>query len=177
MEQEEVGEVFNDYFILVFTMEKSMDDGKIREGYVDILGHVDIKKEEVLGVLKFIKIDEYPGPDGIYPRMLREVREEIAGALTETFVSSLATGKVPEDWRIANVVPFFEKGNRDNPGYYSLVRLTSAGRPCLTNLAEFSEEVTKMIDEDPKQSKSIEGLVATDYLEDLASTTSSNDHK
>ena len=55
---------------------------------VDILGHVDIKKEG-LGILKSIKVDKSPGPDGIYPRILREARAEIAGALTEIFVSSL----------------------------------------------------------------------------------------
>ena len=32
---------------------------------------------------------------------------------------------VPEDWRIANVVPLFKKGSRDNPGNYRLVSLTS----------------------------------------------------
>eukprot|EP00061_Rhincodon_typus_P002191 g16843.t1 len=72
----------------------------------------------VLGVLKNIKVDKSPGPDGIYPRLLREAREEIAGALTKIFVSSLATGEVPEDWRAANVVPLFKKGNRDNLGNY-----------------------------------------------------------
>eukprot|EP00061_Rhincodon_typus_P014255 g41169.t1 len=49
-----------------------MDDVKVRGGYGDILGHVNIKEEEVLCVLKNIKVDEFPGPDGIYPRILRE---------------------------------------------------------------------------------------------------------
>ncbi|XP_072897849.1 myoneurin isoform X2 [Hemitrygon akajei] len=50
--------------------------------------------------------------------LLREAREVIAGALTNIFVSTLATGEVPEDWRVANVVPLFKKGTRDNPGNY-----------------------------------------------------------
>eukprot|EP00061_Rhincodon_typus_P007464 g29184.t1 len=40
------------------------------------------------------------------------------------FVSTLATGEVAEDWRIANVVPLFKKGNKDNPGNYKPVNLT-----------------------------------------------------
>ena len=64
--------------------------------------------------MRNIKIDKSPGPDGIYPRILREAREDIAGALREIFVSSLATGEVPEDWRIANVVPLFKKGSKNN---------------------------------------------------------------
>eukprot|EP00061_Rhincodon_typus_P005190 g24421.t1 len=74
----------------------------------------------------------FPGSDGIYPRILRKAREEIAGELRDIFVSSLATGEFPEDWRIDNVVPLFKKGSRDNPGNYRL----------------FFKEVTKMIDEE-----------------------------
>ena len=41
--------------------------------------------------MRNIKVDKSPGPDGIYPRILKEAREEIVGALREIFVSSLAT--------------------------------------------------------------------------------------
>eukprot|EP00061_Rhincodon_typus_P000577 g12106.t1 len=58
---------------------------------VKFLSQVAIKKEEVLSVLKSIKVDKSPGPDGIYPRILRETIEQIAGASTDIFVSSLAT--------------------------------------------------------------------------------------
>eukprot|EP00061_Rhincodon_typus_P016637 g44953.t1 len=101
------------------------DDDKIREGYVDILGHVAIKEEVELSVLKNIKVDKSRRPDGIYHRILRE---ELDGPMTKIFVFSLETGEVPEEWRIAHVVPLFKKGNRDYRGSY---------RP----------EVTKMIDE------------------------------
>eukprot|EP00061_Rhincodon_typus_P013763 g40342.t1 len=77
-------------------------------------------QEEVLGILNCITVDKFPGLDGIYPRLLREAREEIAGALADIFISSLTTGKVPEDWRLASVVPLFEEGSRDNPGNYKL---------------------------------------------------------
>ena len=45
--------------------------------------------------------------------------------MAKIFVSSLDTGEVPEDWRVANIVPLFQKGRRDNPGNYRLVSLTS----------------------------------------------------
>eukprot|EP00061_Rhincodon_typus_P017000 g45495.t1 len=62
------------------------------------------------GCLKHTKVDKFPGPDQVYPSTLWNAREEIAGPLAEKFVSSIATGKVPEDWRLANVVPLFKKG-------------------------------------------------------------------
>ena len=89
-----MGEVLNEYFASVITKEKDLVDDESGEGCVECLSHVEIKKEEVLGFLRNIKVDKSPGSVGIYPRILREAREEIAGALREIFVSSLATGEI-----------------------------------------------------------------------------------
>ena len=61
------------------------------------LDGIEVNKEEVLAILESVKIDKSPGPDGIYPRILWEAREEIAQPLALIFVSSLSTGTVPED--------------------------------------------------------------------------------
>eukprot|EP00061_Rhincodon_typus_P004277 g22194.t1 len=95
-----------------------MEDGGICVEHANTLEHFEVKKEVVLGLLKTIKVDKSLGPDGIYPRLLKEVREEIVGALTKILVSTLATEEVPEDWQIANAVPLMKKGNRDNLGNY-----------------------------------------------------------
>eukprot|EP00061_Rhincodon_typus_P009395 g32871.t1 len=71
--------------------------------------------EEVLSVMKCINVDMSQGPNGIYPRILWKARDEIAGALLDTFANSLAPGKVPEDWKMASVIPLFKKGNKDDP--------------------------------------------------------------
>eukprot|EP00061_Rhincodon_typus_P003667 g20667.t1 len=125
MEPQEVEEILNKYFVLVFTKEKDMSDIEVRDEFVNTVENVNVLKEEFLGILNCIKVDKSPGPDGMYPRLLREAREEIVGALTDIFTSPLTTGEVPEDWRLANVVPLFKKGNRDNPGNYRPVSLTS----------------------------------------------------
>eukprot|EP00061_Rhincodon_typus_P003219 g19566.t1 len=95
-EPQEVGKILNKYFVLVFAVEKDMTDVDIRDECVNTLENVSILKEEVLGILNCIKVDKSPGPDGIYPRLLREAREEIAGALADIFTSSLTTSEVPE---------------------------------------------------------------------------------
>eukprot|EP00061_Rhincodon_typus_P018099 g47124.t1 len=46
------------------------------------------------------------------------VREEIVMPLAEIFVSSAAMGEVPEDWRVANVVPFLKKSCKEKLGNY-----------------------------------------------------------
>eukprot|EP00061_Rhincodon_typus_P003200 g19519.t1 len=124
VELQEVGEILNEYFVSVFT-ENDMNNVEVRNECVNTLENVNILKEEVLGILNCIKIGKSPGPDGTYPRLLREVREEIAGALADMFISSLTTDEVPEDWRLANVVPLFKKRCRDNPGNYRPVSLMS----------------------------------------------------
>ena len=125
VESEEIGEALNEYFSSVFTQERdSVVEGSTEMQAVGLDG-IEVHKEEVLAILERVKIDKSPGPDGIYPRILWEAREEIAQPLALIFVSSLSTGTVPEDWRIANVVPLFKKGSRDNPGNYRPVSLTS----------------------------------------------------
>lgn len=55
-------------------------------------------------------MDNSPG-SGIYPRILREARQEIAEAL----VFSLASVKVPENWITANAALLLKKDYWDNP--------------------------------------------------------------
>ena len=125
MESVEIGEVMNEYFSSVFTKERGhvFEEEKVLQA--NRLEEVDVRREDVLAVLNKLKVDKSPGPDEIYPRILWEARDEIAEPLALIFGSSLSTGMVPEDWRVANVVPLFKKGNRNDPGNYRPVSLTS----------------------------------------------------
>ena len=61
----------------------------------------------------------------MHPRVLREVTEWISKMLTDIFISSLESGQVPEDWRVANVTPLLKKGSSEELGNYRPVSLTS----------------------------------------------------
>ena len=50
----------------------------------------------------------------LYPKSLETNRQ-----------TSLLTGEVSEDWRLANVTPIYKKGCREDPGNYRPVSLTS----------------------------------------------------
>eukprot|EP00061_Rhincodon_typus_P011452 g36471.t1 len=76
----------------------------------DILKNVHITQVVVLDVLKHAKVDKSPGRVQVYPRTLWEARKAIAGPVAEIFASSIATGEVLEDRRLANVVPLFKEG-------------------------------------------------------------------
>ena len=67
---QEMGEILNEYFSTVFTVEKSMDVRELGEINNDVLRSVHITEMEVLGILKRIKIDKPPGPNEVYPMTL-----------------------------------------------------------------------------------------------------------
>ena len=46
-------------------------------------------------------------------------------SLSFLFNNSLSKGKIPSDWKIAEVRPIFKKGTKSNPGNYRPVSLTS----------------------------------------------------
>jgi len=52
------------------------------------------------------------GPDEIHPRVMRELVEELAKPLSVIYQQSWLTGEVPNDWRIASVMPICKKGRK-----------------------------------------------------------------
>ena len=77
--------------------------------------------------IKRLKDNKSPGIDGITPKLLKEIAEEISVPLAIMFNLSLREGTVPHEWKHANVVrvPIFKKGNRCKAENYRPVSLTS----------------------------------------------------
>ena len=84
-----------------------------------------VREEVVRERLGNTNVHKSMGPDGMHPRVLRELPEVIAEPLSVIFERSWRTEEVPEDWRIANVTPVFIKGKKEDPGNYRPVSLTS----------------------------------------------------
>ncbi|KAK4827622.1 hypothetical protein QYF61_019832 [Mycteria americana] len=64
-------------------------------------------------------------PDGINPRVLKEVADVTAGPHSIIYQRSWESGEVPADWKLASVIPIYRKGVREDPGIYrpEIVRL------------------------------------------------------
>ena len=172
----------NEYFCSVFTEEDENLPEPVRVfseeqdcQMVDITFTVD----DVRKLLLNLNPSKAPGPDQLYPRVLKEMADELAYPLFSVFKRSTIECVVPDDWKNANVVPIFKKGSRQAAANYRPVSLTSVvckllesliksniikhlykfnllnksqhgflrNRSCLTNLLEFLEDVTKMLDE------------------------------
>ncbi|RMC14276.1 hypothetical protein DUI87_09367 [Hirundo rustica rustica] len=58
------------------------------------------------------------GPDGIHPRVMRELADELAKPLSIIYQQSWLIGEVPDDWKLANVTPINKKGAKEDPGDY-----------------------------------------------------------
>ncbi|KFW79748.1 hypothetical protein N305_03837, partial [Manacus vitellinus] len=84
-----------------------------------------IQKEVVSDLLSCLDPHKSMGPDGILPRVMRELAEELAKPLSIIYQQSWLTGEVPDDWKSANVMPIHKKGRKEDLGNYRPVSLTS----------------------------------------------------
>ncbi|GAB0181952.1 mitochondrial enolase superfamily member 1 [Grus japonensis] len=78
--------------------------------FSDLLCHLDTHKSM--------------GPDGIHPRVLRELVEVLTKPLSIIYQQSWLTKEVPVDWRLDNVTSIDEKGLKKDLGNYRPVSLT-----------------------------------------------------
>ena len=108
------------------------------------LKEIHIRQEMVLDRLMGLKADKSPGPDGLHPRVLKEVALEIVDALVIIFQCSIDSGSVPVDWRVANVIPLFKKGGREKTGNYRPVSLTSVVGKMLESIIK--DEIAEHLD-------------------------------
>lgn len=73
-----------------------------------------------------LNVKKSTGPDNIPNNFLRRYAEQIAPFLTRLFMLSLNSGVIPDDWRIARIVPVHKKGDRLDYANYRPVSITSA---------------------------------------------------
>ena len=81
-----------------------------------------------------LNINKRPGPDGLHPKMLYELRAEFLKPVTDLFKLSANEGILPQDWKEAIVTPLFKKGRKAKPENYRSVSLTSILRKMLESI-------------------------------------------
>ena len=107
------------------------------------ISDINVTPESVKKKLLNLNPSKAQGPDGIPPKILKELSEELSWPLCTLFNLSLKTGVVPDDWKTAEMVALFKKGTKSDPGNYRPVSLTCITIKILESLIR-DEIVTHM---------------------------------
>jgi len=119
-------DILNNFFTSVFVKEDNTEFTHLNS--IPNIPNMDIlviDEEDILDRLSKININKSAGPDGLHPRILYEVRNEIVKALKIIFDYSLLYHQVPQDWRAGNISPISKKGIRTDASNYRPISLTS----------------------------------------------------
>ncbi|RMC16199.1 hypothetical protein DUI87_08413 [Hirundo rustica rustica] len=121
---EEKAEVPNSFFASVLSGKTACPQDSCPPGLVDGVreqnGPPVIQEEAVRELQSCLDVHKSMGPDGIHPRAMRELADELAKLLSIIYQQSWLTNEVPDDWKLANVKPIHKKGERVDPGNYSM---------------------------------------------------------
>ena len=112
------------FFCSVFTKEGLENLPEFTKTTDEILPELIITEEMVMKKLKNLKVNKSPGPDGIHPRVLFELRDQLVIPLTALYKSSIELEQIPQDWKDAYISAIFKKGNKRKPNNYRPVSLT-----------------------------------------------------
>ena len=84
-----------------------------------------ITAEGIMKLLKNLDGNKASGPDGIPPKFFKACCEQVSPILQSIFTQSVQSGRLPQDWRRANISALYKKGSRSDPSNYRPVSLTS----------------------------------------------------
>lgn len=122
----EMATLLNKCFGEVFMRENLSNIPVVEDLTMDsMLTDVKITVATVRKKINSLRREAAAGPDNIGLVILLELQYELAPLLAHLFRRTLVEGRVPTDWKTANVTPIFKKGSRSDPGNYRPVSLTS----------------------------------------------------
>jgi hypothetical protein len=87
--------------------------------------HIQVSEEGVRKQLQGLDSNKAAGPDGISPRVLKELADSLSAPLAEIFQTTIDTGTTPTQWKTALVTPIFKKGDKHRASNYRPVSLTA----------------------------------------------------
>ena len=117
--------ILNRQFSSVFSTDDGAPLPDLEDKEYPTMDNIKISENGVIKLLKNLKSFTASGPDGIPTMLLKRAAVEIAPAVTLLFQASISQGKVPSQWKKAQVVPLFKKGSRSDAANYRPISLTS----------------------------------------------------
>ena len=121
-ESTDVANLFNKFFSDQFSSPSNYD---IDINFEDDPFH-DFKFDEnkISGLLRNMNANKAAGPDGLQSKLLKSCARGLAKPLSILFNKCFTLGKLPDKWKLANVIPIFKKGNKGSAENYRPISLT-----------------------------------------------------
>lgn len=116
--------VLNNYFTSVFTSNSDtipQPEPTSSDTFPDIV----ISPEGITSLIRNLKLPSSAGCDKINSKLLKNTAYFSSQILYLLFTQSLQSGCVPDDWKIAQIVPIFKAGIRSLVTNYRPISLTS----------------------------------------------------
>ena len=82
-----------------------------------------LSQEDVLAALQNLNLTKSQGPDNSPPMIMKECANELAPSLCMLLKEFIALGKLPLDWKTANITPVFKKGDKSLIAIYRQISL------------------------------------------------------
>ena len=84
-----------------------------------------VQKQDVGRLLENLDVRKGMGPDGVSGWTLKECKEQLIQPIWKVITSSIKEGRVPKEWKRANIVPIYKGGKKTDPLNDRPVSLTS----------------------------------------------------
>ena len=96
----------NESFKSVFTEEEAFTEPNMteaQEGFKEVV----VQKQDVGRLLGNLDVRKAMGPDGVSRWTLKECKDYLIKPIWEVITSSIEEGRVPQEWKRANLVPIY----------------------------------------------------------------------
>ena len=126
----DIANLLNHYFYYVF---KPSDDETSFPNSSDLnsdtsectISSITLTPEEVYRVLAALDENKATGPDKIPAKLLKNCASSIYLSLCDLFNKRLSLGKLPNEWKLSNIVPIPKKGPAEEVSNYRPISLLS----------------------------------------------------
>ena len=144
----DIADLFNDYFSTIVSGNDNTIPTNISSSPTDSkLSGLTLSPDDVLAALLSLDTNKATGPDEIPPRILKDCAHQIAPSLCLIFNQSLQLGSLPEEWKLANIIPIHKKGDISNVENYRPISLLGVTSKVLKRcvLRKLREYLTSLI--------------------------------
>lgn len=117
--------ILNQQFQSVYTKEDLQNLPDLGTSPFPPMDNITVNERGIFKLLKGLRPFKATGPDEVPAFILKSAADTIAPYLTRVFQLSLDQGKIPDEWRSANIVPIHKKGEKHQPANYRPISLTS----------------------------------------------------